>query len=298
MFIKQKLNKGFTLIELLVVIAIIGVLASIVLVNLSGAQNKAKTAKSLQYSQSIHNALGAYSVGVWNFDEGSGTVAKDSSGYNRNGTLVSNPTWRCSSNDSFYTPSGQGCSLEFNGNQTQYVRSSSLVTVPENGTIGGWIKGLNNLQKNQNIYPFGLNYVSLLGPSGGINDTRSGIITGTSGSYDHLNWGAQNLYNGEWHHYLVTWIKTGENNYNFYLYINGKQIGNHRTSTRHPAGDQREIRAGVAWGTYGAHTGFIDDVRIYKEALQASEIKSLYYAGLNNLLVKGLITEEEYKERL
>jgi len=39
---KNNFKKGFTLIELLVVIAIIGILASVLLVNLAGTRNRAK----------------------------------------------------------------------------------------------------------------------------------------------------------------------------------------------------------------------------------------------------------------
>mgnify|MGYP001578585922 FL=1 len=56
----MRTTKGFTLIELLVVIAIIGVLASIVMVSLSGAKSKSRDSKRQADLKTIQLALSLY----------------------------------------------------------------------------------------------------------------------------------------------------------------------------------------------------------------------------------------------
>ncbi|HEX5429479.1 MAG TPA: type II secretion system protein [Patescibacteria group bacterium] len=71
-------QRGFTLIELLVVIAIIGILAAVVLINVSAGRVKSRDARRLSDMHDIQTALEIYNndcnqyPATWSLDESSG----------------------------------------------------------------------------------------------------------------------------------------------------------------------------------------------------------------------------------
>ena len=291
-------NKAFTLIELLVVIAIIGLLASIVLVNLTGQRQKARIARGLQFSQSLHHALGAYAVGVWRLDEGSGTTAYDSSGYKNEGTLYNFNSPYGWTDD---TPSGQGYALSFDGvdDYVEVLNITDMLGLSQ--TISFWYKIDFSVDGPITILG-GRNFSSSIDEGHAIGFTSDNLrIYSDIYSGDPYGWhrsALQFYYPQDDHwHLIVSSYDSDLNIHNFCLDATCKNRSPNFQNYKIDWGN-RNLSIGSSNRNSWFFNGQIDEVRIYETALKTSQIESLYYAGLDKLLEKGLISHQEYQKRL
>jgi len=285
-------NNAFTLIELLVVIAIIGILAGMVVVNMSGATESARVAKGINFASSIQRSMAMNLEGEWTFDS---QTANDSSGNNNNGTVSGSVATTA-------TPYGNNSTgqyaMVFDGTD-DYVEipDSAGMRLADGGTISAW------------IYPTGLGEAN----AGRIIDKSIDIYTG--GGYGVSLSASNNFYfnadgsNGIGYTYssanaitLNRWqfITVVFNNTRRTLYADGRDVTSTGGDTiTLPPNVGGAVRIGNRAGyTDRSFKGSIDEVRIYNAALPASVIREQYLAGLDKLLASGKITRKEYRENL
>jgi prepilin-type N-terminal cleavage/methylation domain-containing protein len=255
-------QKAFTLIELLVVIAVIGVISSIVLVNLSGSREKARVSRSLQFSKNIHHALGANAIAIWSFDR-FGDPITDLSGYNNHCTPVNNP---------IEVGGIIGKGVEFNGtdNRLSCGNNDLRMSTSSGITVEAWAKPytINNPGKHKIVAKNQFFYLSI----------RNGVAYHDSWITD---WGGPDLEGitkiktGRWYHFAFTWdgVSTVK------LYLDGNEEDEDTT-------DKMNFRSvgSLNIGTFdtngGWFHGIIDEVRIYNEPLTLGQIQKHYAEGL------------------
>ena len=263
-------QKAFTLIELLVVIAIIGVIASIVLVNLGGARKKAKIAKSMQFSHSVSHVLGAYAIGIWSFDDSIADASTtDISGYGNHCELKGGMSGANA------TTGIIGQALEFDGTD-DYLDCGNSRSLDITGkiTIEAWIypEGPGNSSYPRIVDKSSSNP----GDSPGYkiylrSDENYKITSSAGGSYHTFSNSMVSL--NDWNH--LAWTIDGSQ---WKIFLNGNS--EEWTSSVFPSSVPNELNIGKSWVGGRNFKGIIDEVRIYNVALTASEIQKHYAEGL------------------
>jgi hypothetical protein len=200
-------------------------------------------------------------VGQWNFEEGTGTTAKDTSGNNNNGTLTNGPTWAAGK-------MGTGVNFDGVNDHVDVVNSISL----SDGTWESWIK------------PTATNY----GGSGGyiiegsgtwwqlyLNASSNLVATFVVAGNNKTATGNTALSAGKWYHVVMTINNTDKY---IRIYINGKQDGSYNFSGTFSALVPACI--GYMCGAGNSYyQGVIDQVRIYPYARTPAQVAWDYNRG-------------------
>jgi hypothetical protein len=206
---------------------------------------------------------GAVPVGYWRFDEGSGTLAADSSGNGLNGSLVNGPTWMTGRVNS---------AINFDGvNDYVQVGSQPALLMTNALTLSAW------------IYP--------------TSSTSTRTIVNREGEYDIgelegvLSWAFSNTNPGwnwvstgyspplfQWTHIAVTYnnglVKTYANGVLVHTYNGSGAIVDSSTP-------ENDFRIGSRQCSFCAEyfSGGIDEVRMYSTELSAADIQTLANPG-------------------
>lgn len=250
-----------------------------------GQQNITAWLKVKSYAPPINTSLivnlirGPYPsglIGYWKFDEGTGIIASDSSGNNKNGTIYG-ATW---------IDGKINYALRFDGID-DYVSIPTLYpSCPDSLTVTAWIK--SSFNKSGYIFYHGHHGEFLLhngerlrdGPvSGRYPDLVSFSVKIQGTWYDVYS---SPLTPNTWHYIVGVWIK-GDS---LKIYVDGV-LADENTAISNSHLYDPGTSYGPSIGVYkrGAESdtffeGVIDEVMIYNRALSAEEIRAIYTNGI------------------
>lgn len=235
------------------------------------------------------STLWADHLAVWHFDNGTGTTAYDSLGtYDLTFESSGHPTW---TSDSLFGANA----LRFDGSQDYVNESSTLLdTFPADGMIIGWVKFDEEFNSSSGS---NLRFVDKMNSWAGKDLMTTYFLAGDGRFklYWRRNGGLIQLYTttdkwlkDQWYMIAFTWGATG-----LRLYINGTKVANNTATWTPAVGTQCGFTIGAASSTAthcpkdGFFGGIIDEVRVMDRALSATELKEMFWNGIDNLTALG-----------
>jgi hypothetical protein len=237
-------------------------------IRISNYSSSSLTDYQVLISNPVYNEDGL--VLSFHFNEGSGTVAYDSSGNGNNGNLVNGPTW---------VDGKFGKALSFDG-VNDYVEANDSIGTFSYLTIAAWFK-LNSLPSSYATIYFngdgsGGNDIHLAIASDGAIFSRADAPSECDISIRKSSSGL--VSPGNWYHVVVVFDTVNDVKK---VYLNGTLVQNVTYTCSIPTANYKD-EIGRAYDNSFLNNwyfnGVIDEVRIYNRALSDVEIQALYQA--------------------
>ncbi|KPK38442.1 MAG: hypothetical protein AMJ65_12910 [Phycisphaerae bacterium SG8_4] len=236
----------------------------------------------LMLSLVLTSAADAELVGWWKLDDGSGTVAVDSSGYGRDGTII-NATWEAGK---------FGAALAFDGTAYVDLPADAWSSIEMQATFAFWAYGDPAFQPQANFI-FGAfqdppnNESRVMSAHVPWSNSNVYFDTGgtTAGGYDRINKVATpEEFEGSWQHWAF--VKNGDTGDQM-IYLNGELWHSGTGMTRPMTGVTKFTIGTKPSLAEGWYNGMMDDVRLYDHALTEDELLAVFEgagAGFPNAL--------------
>jgi hypothetical protein len=222
-------------------------------------------------------------VGYWNFDEGSGTVASDSSGNGNTGTLKNDPQW---------VTGISGSALGFDG-VNDYVAipdSASLDIAGSQISIEFWMKPTMDMPTsapNQIIFDKGNAYTACIINS--LHPDHPGVLLANLPFYGATESVTSFWTAGEWYHIAITYDGN-----NMRIYVNGV-LETVNPTTGSIASTSYPLSIGShCLGGKNFFKGIIDEFVLYDYTLSEREIENDYQYSISDEPSSLISLKESY----